>query len=185
MVPDSNEPTRIPRARFDWLASESARWRDAGLLDEVTRSRMLAAYEPESPYARGMTAIVVLAALMVGIGVLLVIGYNWARLGPMTKVAMTMSGVGLLFAGSAFAYHRRHHLAGETLALIGTLAFSSSIWLIAQVLHIQGHFPDGFMWSAIGALGAAAMIGSRWLGIAAAIFALVWVAAAGIAPGTP
>jgi uncharacterized membrane protein len=178
----SNEHTRIPRARFDWLASESARWRDTGLLDDANRSRILAAYEPEAPYARGMTVIVVLAALMVGIGVLLLIGYNWARLGPMTKVAMTMSGVGLLFAGSAFAQHRRHHLAGETLALIGTLAFSSSIWLIAQVLHIQGHFPDGFMWSAVGALAAAAVIGSRWLGIAAAIFAGIWVAAAGVAP---
>jgi uncharacterized membrane protein len=182
VVRDPVEPKRIPRARYEWLAGESTLWRDAGLIDEQLRARVLGNYEPQAPYARGMTAIVVLAALMVGIGVLLLIGYNWARLGPLTKVGMTMSGVAAFFAASASAFSRRHDLAGHTLALIGTFAFSSSIWLIAQVLHIQGHFPDGFMWSAVGALAAAVVIGSGWIGIAAAIFAVMWVLAAGIAP---
>lgn len=179
---DFMDMRRIPPARFEWLTRESERWRDGGLLDEVGRTRLLACYEPEPAQARGMTALVVLAALMVGIGVLLLIGYNWARLGPVTKVAITMSGVAAFFAGSALAYARRHNLAAETLALIGTFAYSNSIWLIAQVLHIQGHFPDGFMWSAVGALAAAIVIRSKWIAIEAAIFAVAWVWAAGIVP---
>ena len=148
-MPESIGPQRIPRARFDWLSRESERWREAGFIDDTRQAHLLACYEPEAAHARGMTALVVLAALMVGIGVLLLIGYNWDRLGPWTKVAITMSGVAVLFAGSAAASARRHNLAAETLALIGTFAFSNSIWLIAQVSHIQGHFPDAFMWSTI------------------------------------
>jgi uncharacterized membrane protein len=179
---DSVQPETIPRARFAWLEEQSDRWVRRGLVDEATRGRIVAEYEPQSSQGRGTLVIVVLAALMVGIGVLLLIGYNWARLGPATKVAMMMTLVAALFAGAAFEYARRHALAGETLALIGTLAFANSIWLIAQVLHIQGHFPDGFLWSAVGALAVAFALGSRWIGIAAAIFALGWLGAAGIQP---
>ena len=181
-MPESTGPQRISRARFDWLSRESQRWREAGFIDDTRQAHLLACYEPDATHARGMTALVVLAALMVGIGVLLLIGYNWDRLGPWTKVAITMSGVAALFAGSAAAYARRHNLAAETLALIGTFAFSNSIWLIAQVLHIQGHFPDAFMWSAIGSLAVAIVMRSRWIGFEAAIFAVAWVPAAGIAP---
>lgn len=175
-------PQRIPRARFGWLEQESERWLAAGVLDEGARGRILAGYDAESPHGRGMAALLVLAALMVGIGVLLLIGYNWARLGPYTKVAITMSVVALLFAASAFALARRRPLAAETLALIGTFAFANSIWLIAQVLHIQGHFPDAFMWSAAGALAAALVLRSHWVGVEAGLFVVAWVAAAGIAP---
>lgn len=179
---DFIDTQRIPPVRFEWLTRESERWRDGGVLDEAGRTRLLAYYEPEPAQARGMTALVVLAALMVGIGVLLLIGYNWARLGPVIKVAITMSGVAAFFAASAFAAARRHNLAAETLALIGTFAYANSIWLIAQVLHIQGHFPDGFMWSAVGALAAALVIGSKWIAIEAAIFSVAWVWAAGVVP---
>jgi uncharacterized membrane protein len=176
------EPQRISRAQFVWLERQAAGWRDAGIVDDHAIERIFGGYDVDSPHRRGMMALIVLAALMVGIGVLLVIGYNWARIGPMVKVGMTMTAVAAAFGAAALAFARRHDVAGETLALIGTFAYANSIWLIAQVLHIQGHFPDGFMWSAVGALAAALIVGSRWIGIEAAIFALAWIGAAAVAP---
>jgi uncharacterized membrane protein len=115
---------------------------------------------------------------MFGIGVLLLIGYNWARIPVNGKVAIIMSSVALAFSAAAVAHARRHQAAGETLALIGVLLYGNAIWLIAQVLHIQGEFPDAFLWWAIGALACAALVQSRWLGVAGAILVCVWVLAA-------
>ena len=173
---------RVPPATFAWLERQADRWRSAGLIDDTAATEILAAYQPEASRGRGTLALIVLAALMVGIGVLLLIGYNWDRLGPLVKVALTMTAVASAFAASAVAFVRRRPVVGETLALIGTFAFANSIWLIAQVLHIPGHYPDGFMWSAVGALAASFVLRSTWIGIEAAIFSLLWVAAAAVAP---
>ena len=107
-----------------------------------------------------------LGALMFGIGVLLLIGYNWARLPVNGKIAIIMSSVALAFGGSAVTYARQHRLAGEILAFIGVLLYGNAIWLIAQVLHIRGNFPDAFMWWAIGALVCAWLVRSRVIGVA-------------------
>ena len=102
-----------------------------------------------------------LGALMFGIGVLLLIGYNWARLPVNGKIAIILTSVALAFGASAVAFARRHRMAGETLAFIGVLLYGNAIWLIAQVLHIRGSFPDAFMWWAIGALVCAWLVRSR------------------------
>ncbi len=126
-----------------------------------------------------------LGALMLGIGVLLLIGYNWQRVPVSGKVAIIMSSVALAFAASAWSYARQHHAAGETLAFIGVLLFGNAIWLIAQVLHIRGNFADAFMWWALGALASAWLVRSRIIGAGAAFLVLIWVLAAGFTLDRP
>jgi len=134
-------------------------------------------YGADSAPHRGTMALVLMAVLMCGIGVLLVIGYNWNRIGPELKVMMVMGAVAAAFGGSAAAFHRRHHTLGEVLSFAGTLLFGNAIWLIAQVLHIQGHFPDAFMWFAVGALLTAWLVRSKAIGIGAAILLAAWIGA--------
>ena len=86
-----------------------------------------------------------------------------------------MASVALAFAASAVAVARQHRLAGETLAFIGVLLHGNAIWLIAQVLHIRGNFPDAFMWWAIGALACAWLVGSRAIAVTAALLVFIWV----------
>jgi uncharacterized membrane protein len=147
-------------------------------VDADTRDRILASYEVQSAERRGLLALMLLGALMFGIGVLLLIGYNWARLPVNGKIAIIMSSVALAFAGSAVTYARQHRLAGEILAFIGVLLYGNAIWLIAQVLHIRGNFPDAFMWWGIGALVCAWLVRSRVIGVAAAVLVFVWIGVA-------
>ncbi len=178
------EITRISRARLDWLARESSHWCDAGAIDEDARRRILAAYEGE-PFIRGPLVLVVLAILMFGIGVLLLIGYNWHRIPQSGKIAMILAAVAASFIGSAFAYARQRTKVGEALALLGTLLYGNGIWLIAQVLHIQGHFPDAFLWSGIGAGVCAFLLRSTLIGIETAILLAVWAFASPAASQRP
>lgn len=166
---------KLSRRTFDWLDAESRHWVERGLVDEPARVRILSQYDTESLPHRGTTALTLIALLMCAIGVLLVIGYNWDRISATVKVGMIMTSVAVAFGGAAFAYARKRPRLGEGLAISGTLLFGNGIWLIAQVLHIQGHFPDAFQWFAIGALAAAFLVESAAIGIGAAILAGVWI----------
>jgi uncharacterized membrane protein len=161
-----------------WLDAHSSEWVNEGLVDEASRARILQSYEVESSERRSLLALMFLGALMFGIGVLLLIGYNWDRLPVNGKIAIILSSVGMAFGASAAAFARQHRTIGETLAFIGVLLYGNAIWLIAQVLHIRGHFPDAFMWWAIGALVCAWLVRSRVIGIGAAVLVLIWVGSA-------
>lgn len=176
----SHTLTPLSRARAAWLEGQTAEWLRRGLVDADTRDRILASYEVRSAEHRGLLALVLLGALMFGIGVLLVIGYNWDRIPVNGKIAIIMASVALAFAASSVTFARQHRLAGETLAFIGVLLYGNAIWLIAQVLHIRGHFPDAFMWWAIGALACVWLVRSRVIGVAAALLVFVWI---GVAAG--
>jgi uncharacterized membrane protein len=168
---------RLPAPRLTWLRSESSRWVSDGIIDLSARDRILAGYADDAGPHRGTLALILMAVVMCGVGVLLVIGYNWQRLGPTVKIAVVLSAVAAAFAASAFAYARRHHTLGEVLAFAGTLLFGNGLWLIAQVLHIQGHFPDAFLWFAVGSLLCAWLILSKAIGIQAGILLGVWIGA--------
>ncbi len=176
---DQDSKQRLSRSRASWLESHSQAWVSDGLIDDASRARIIASYEIDSAERRSLMALMLLGALMFGIGVLLLIGYNWARLPVPGKIALIMSSVALAFGASAATFARRHRLAGEILAFIGVGLYGNAIWLIAQVLHIRGNFSDAFMWWAIGALACAWLIRSRIVGVGAAALVLIWALVAG------
>jgi uncharacterized membrane protein len=174
----------IPRAHLEWLRAQSDRWRAEGWLDDGARAAILGAYEAESPTRRGMQVLVGIGILVCAVGVLLLVGYNWPALSPMTKVALVLGAVAAAFTASAFAYRAGHAGVGEALAFAGLLLYGSGIWLIAQALNIQGHFPDAFFWAAAGALACAWLMHSAWAGLAGALLLLFWGFAEGVvSPG--
>ena len=178
MKKDEQRP-ELRRAHWSWLESESSMWVASELIDDATRHRILELYQVQSAERRSLLALMLLGALMLGIGVLLLIGYNWQRMPVSGKVAIIMSSVALAFTASAWSYARQRHAAGEILAFIGVLLFGNAIWLIAQVLHIRGNYADAFMWWAVGALATAWLVRSRIIGAGAALLVLIWVLAAG------
>jgi uncharacterized membrane protein len=159
------------------LNRHSAAWVHAGIIDDASRARILAGYETRPAEQAGLMALLLLAALMFAIGILLLIGYNWARIPVPGKIAIIMSSVAISFGAAAAAFARRRPIAGEVLGLVGVLLFGNAIWLIAQVLSIEGNFHDAFMWWSVGALAAAALMRSKVIGPAAAILLGTWILA--------
>ena len=160
-----------------WLRSESNRWLDAAVVDATTRDRILELYDVEPASRHGIVALLLIGAVMFGAGVLLLIGYNWAGLSAPVKIAILIGSVIASFAASAVAFARGRAVAGETVALIAVLLFGNSIWLIAQVLHIQGNFPDAFMLWTAGAVGTTILARSRIVGIASTVLLGIWTGA--------
>lgn len=94
-----------------------------------------------------------IAVLFVGLAVLLVIGYNWQELPSAAKLTILFAAL-LIVYGAAFylRYRKAAHLASELMFFLGCLLYGAAIWLIAQIFHINSHYPDGFWLWAIGVL---------------------------------
>jgi uncharacterized membrane protein len=178
-VPDSptNEPRAIHSREWRWLRTETDAWIHDGLIDEALRDRILGRYHVDTAATerRGLAILSALAGLAAAIAVLLLIGYNWDVIPRAVKVAMIFGAVAAAFAGSAVAYSRGRSSGGEQLAFLGTLFYGNAIWLLAQVFHISGRYPDGALWWAIGALVAGHVLTSRLNAFQAAVLINVWI----------
>jgi hypothetical protein len=185
MLTMTGERTPVSRAQLAWLDEQASRWLADHLIDAPTRDRILDRYDAEGFEGRSQSALTILAVLICAIGVLLLIGYNWSRIPPPAKIAAILGAVAEAFGGAAAAYSANRPRLGETLAFAGTMLYGNAIWLIAQVLHISGRFPDGFLWFGLGALAAAWLVRSRWIGTAAAALVICWLVAEGLDQGDP
>jgi len=172
--------SRLPISprRLQWLREQTDLWVRSGLLGSADAQRVLEAYDTDAAGARRSRVLFLtlcaLALLMFSVGVLLLIGYNWNAIPRPAKVGIIFAAVAAAFAGSVVAYARARPGAGELLAFLGTLLYGNAIWLLAQVFHIESHWPDGLMWWSIGALVTAHMLSSRWIGHEAVILMAIW-----------
>ncbi len=75
----------VTRSQRDWLEGEIAVSRATGLIDEDRAQALLGLYESRESFearqqSRGLFTMLALAATFVGLGVLLLIGYNWEQM---------------------------------------------------------------------------------------------------------
>lgn len=124
----------------------------------------------------GMILFSSIGAVIIGLGVILLFAYNWQAIPRGIKL--------LLVYGSLIAAHgvglsmflRKPHLRplGEALCLMGTMFFGAAIWLVAQIYHIDEHFPNAFFIWGLGALLLAFTMPSIGQAILASLLVTVW-----------
>lgn len=152
--------TRRPISEHErlWLDRELNHWREAGILQDGQSEKILACYESlaergQRKHSLARFALQSIAAFLVGLAVLLVIGYNWDSLHWVAKLALIFSTVtgthALGFYLLQFAQKKR---LAEIVFFLGCLFYGAGIWLVAQVFHLSSHYPDGVWWWALGVL---------------------------------
>ena len=165
-----------------WLHKQLADWASDGLIDEPTRQTLAARYPETGQQLRGYSLLTSLGGIIFGLGIILFFAYNWAAMHKFVKLAIVG---GALFAahGAALALAgRQSERSNMTIGfhVVGTMMFGAGIWLIAQIYHIDEHYPTAFMVWGIGALCLAWAIPS----IAQALIATVLLSVWGIAEAT-
>ncbi|MEX0977958.1 MAG: DUF2157 domain-containing protein [Pirellulales bacterium] len=149
---------RISNQERAWLDEELRQWSSAGLIDAAAAEGIRGSYETvatsgQRKHALARLALQGIASLLVGLAVLLLIGYNWDRLYWGIKLALIFSSV----AGThALALYLRTSTsaqrAAEAVFFLGCMFYGAGIWLVAQVFHLDAHYPDGLWWWALGVL---------------------------------
>lgn len=139
--------------------------------------RLLVRYpEPADGSSWGRLLFAGAGAVVIGLGVILLFAYNWEAMPKALKLAAVFLALGGTHAGGLV---RRARTGGsgaavETLHLLGTMLFGAGIWLVAQIYHIEEHYPTGFLVWALGALAMAWALDSVAQGLLAAVLLVGW-----------
>ena len=145
------------------LTEEAGRWVRQGLISEEQRSAILGLYPQPEAGNRDRTILIftILGSLLVGAGVILFFAANWPALPAALKVGAIMAAVvGAYGAGYHLQYQRGDYpRLGHSLIFMGALFYGAAIWLIAQIFHLESHYPNGFLMWAAGVLPVAWEIG--------------------------
>ena len=165
------------KRHIKWLIAEIDGWVNAGIIAPDQGEAIKKRY-PESEQGRAWGRIIFfsIGAILFGLGVILLFAYNWQRIPKFIKLAVIFAA--LIGAHGAGFWLRRpqsaHQATGEGLHLLGTMIFGAGIWLIAQIYHIEEHYPTAFLIWALGALIMAWSLPSIAHGIGAVVLFVLW-----------
>jgi uncharacterized membrane protein len=171
----------IPHKVRQWLVAELESWRTGGILSDDQTNRILALYETPAEASRrnSSTAIFALcgvATLMIGLAVLLVVGFNWQAMPAAAKLTVLLGSlVGSFLAAMGMRYGKQWRLTSEVVLLLTGILYGVNIWLIAQIFNIQSHYPNGFLFWALGVLPLALCLDTLLLHGLYAVLLAAWV----------
>ena len=151
MTPDTPDSLSAPNGDFiRRLPAEVARWQADGLISKEQAAAILGRYDSNGAAANGSatgnrvaTAIAVMGASLIGLGIIAFIAANWSAIPALAKLALMVIGTPTIyiigwFVGYRFGYAR----IGVAIILLGAIAFGASIHLIAQTYHIPVNHPN-------------------------------------------
>ncbi len=148
----------ISNQQREWLSQELDFWRGEGFVDAAQADQIRDCYETLGAsgarrHSRARFALQGISALLVGLAALLVVGYNWEELHWGLKLVLVFASV---VATHALAFYLRFvadaRRASEVVFFLGCLFYGAGIWLVAQVFHLDSHYPDGVWWWALGVM---------------------------------
>ena len=165
----------------EWLAGEIDAWQSAGILADDQPNRILALYEtPHEATLRKHSvatfALMSVAALLVGLAALLLVGYNWDAMPKPAKLAVVFGVVAATHgAGFWLRYARQSRRLSEVVFFLGCLFYGFGIWLVAQIFNIQGHYPNALWMWALGTLPFALCLDTLLLHALVVALLATWV----------
>ncbi len=168
------------KAQIHWLVAQLDDWVAHGVISHE-QARAIRARYPEPPAATpwGMIIFTGIGAVTIGLGVILLFAYNWAEMTKAAKLAIVFSALALAHGAGIVLYRGAgwRRAMGDTLCLLGTMLFGAGIWLVAQIYHIDEHYPNAFLVWSLGALALAWVMPSVMQGMLAAVLLTIWVCA--------
>ena len=161
------------------LSRETEAWVAEGLVSaeqaEAIRRRYAGAREERRSSAT--TALAVIGAVAVGLGVIGFVAANWDGMSHGVRLVLLTAAV----AGSyAAAYHLRERTGsrprvGEALYLLGVLLFGASLFLVGQMYNVQAHDPLALLLWSGGATATALVVRSRAIAATAVLIFTAWI----------
>ncbi len=120
------------------------KWLESGTITQEQAQTMLADVNQKSKEERSnkfIVAISTIGAMLLGIGAILFVASNWREISNLMKVVMLLgSTFGAYYAGYLCKYDKKNlPKVGVSLFFLSALLFGASIFLIAQMYHVNGN----------------------------------------------
>ncbi len=128
--------------------------------------------------------LAIMGVMLLSAGAISFFAANWQGMSKLFKLSLLFSSMTGAYWAAGWALstgQESHHLPGpkypalgQAFLLLGVLLFGNNIMLIAQIYHIDSHYPNGiFLW-VTGALITTIIMRSEAVLIAASLLALLW-----------
>ena len=161
------------------LSRETEAWVAEGLVTAEQAAAIRRRYADVREERRGSatTALAVIGAVAVGLGVIGFVAANWDGMSHAVRLVLLTGAV----AGSyAAAYHLRERTGsrprvGEALYLLGVVLFGASLFLVGQMYNVQAHDPLALLLWSGGASATALVVRSRAVAATAVLIFTAWV----------
>ena len=173
----------------EWLVNEVANWERDGVITPEQSRTIVGRYPAQTAGGKswGMIIFSCLGAVIVGLGIILLLAYNWEAIPKYAKLAIIIGSLAAIQTGGIklVVGSERFRALGEGICLLGTMVFGAGIWLVAQIYHIDEHFPNAFLIWGLGALAMALAMPSIPQAILATVLLTVWSGAERMEFDTP
>ena len=162
------------------LQEKLPQWQMQGWLDDLSATAILNdAYSDANnanlkshkiSFILGLMGVMLLA-----VGAISFFAANWQGMSKLLKLILLFSSMTSAYLAAAWALSdEKSPVLAQAFLLLGVLLFGNNIFLIAQIYHIDSHYPNGvFFWS-LGALITALIIKSEVVLVAAIVLSLLW-----------
>jgi len=167
------------RAFVARLRKELPAWVEKGWVAPAGDAAIL--NHAEAQLARGTgvipVALAVIGALTLGAGIILFFAANWSQMAKLSKLAVlfgAMWGAYAIAGRGLSGAARASRVIGQAMLLLGVILFGANIQLIAQIYHIDAHYPDGVLMWALGALAIVWVLPSQPVAVAGLALATLW-----------
>ncbi|TEB09653.1 DUF2157 domain-containing protein [Pelotomaculum propionicicum] len=162
-------------SRLSWLMKETKRWVSGRIITGDQAEQIIGLY-PAEHKNRLISVLLLLGAILLGTGIILFFASNWQHIPKWGKVSIVIIPL-VLFHLAAHLTCESYPRLSQTLTLLGCVMFGSGIWLVAQIFHINTHFPNGMLFWLLGVLSVALILREELpLGLSALLMAS-WVLA--------
>ena len=157
----------------DVVLREIPKWESHNIISSEQGKKIRALYkagEEEGVGGKLVPFIAIFGSLMIGAGIILFFAMNWSTIPKAVKV---FSLLGFLLAFYHLGYLMKFSKGtfpkvGEALIFLGAVLFGANIALIGQIFNISAHWPNMFLFWALGALAiayCAASLTSLYVGL--------------------
>ncbi len=163
------------------LERETRAWVSEGLVSAeqaaALRSRYAGAAMREEPRSRAVSALALIGAIAIGLGVIGFLAANWEAMSHGLRLALLS---GAIAASYAAAFHLRERTGsrpriGEALYLLGVILFGSALFLVGQMYNVEAHDPLALLIWGAGATATALVVRSRPVAWTALLILTGWV----------
>lgn len=130
------------------IQQEAAGWVKDGIITPEQQGRIMERY----PVVSRVSALPILAAILIALGVLAFIASNWSGIAPIAKLLIIFLSLILSYVGADQLRKRRYERLGTAVTLIGIAIFGSGFFLIGQMYHLSANPINAFYLWFIGTL---------------------------------
>ena len=158
------------------LGREIPDWIERGWLTRENSERILAHIADNSGASNLLaSAVAILGVLLLGSGIITYFAANWDDMTKLFKLLTLFGSLYLSYGMALFCLNNdAYPRVGQALLLLGVILFGANIMLIAQIYHIDEHYPNGVLMWSLGGVLTAWLLRAQAAMVAAIVLAVLW-----------